>query len=225
MRIAGNGHPQANGHPAESHYVNAPVEHHDDRAHTPVQDMEREASHESAAPTEHQVPIIVEPPSQPSSQFSAPTEPAHEPEPQYASEPTAEPPAAPAPVPEPARAPSPIPVPPPASVPAPEPAAAPAPAPEPIIITKENPVNEELYAKLQRALEEIDRLKNEIAQLSSPAAQELRRRTRKLSDADSYAGSDVQTAVEEPPFQQEGVPLQIVVIIALGVFVTTYLFF
>ncbi|CAA7271333.1 unnamed protein product [Cyclocybe aegerita] len=138
------------------------------------------------------------------------------------------------------RAPSPasIPVPAPVTVPA----AAPAPVqPEPIYITRENPVNEELYAKYNTALAEIEKLHGQIAALSSEVAQaqqqillyqqqavtqqELRRRTRRLSDADSAAGSDVQTMVEDPPLQQEGVPLQVVVIIALGVFVTTYLFF
>ena len=44
-------------------------------------------------------------------------------------------------------------------------------------------------------------------------------------DADSAAGSDALTMVEELPLQQDGVPLQVVVIIALGVFITTYLFF
>jgi prefoldin subunit 5 len=100
------------------------------------------------------------------------------------------------------------------------------PQPEPIIITRENPVNEELYAKFNMAQAEIERLKAQIAALSTPAAQELRRRTRKLSDPDSVAASDVQTIVEGgESLQQEGVPLQVVVIIALGVFVMTYLFF
>ena len=73
---------------------------------------------------------------------------------------------------------------------------------------------------------EIERLKAQIAALSTPVAQELRRRTRKLSDPDSVAGSDAQTMIEVgEPLQQEGVPLQVVVIIALGVFVMTYLFF
>jgi len=108
-------------------------------------------------------------------------------------------------------------------VPMPEPVHAPPPAP--VIITKENPVNEELYAKYNMALAEIDQLKTQITTLSTPAAQELRRRTRKLSDADSAAGSDVLTMVEDSPLHQEGVPLQVVVIIALGVFITTYLFF
>jgi hypothetical protein len=36
--------------------------------------------------------------------------------------------------------------------------------------------------------------------------------------------TEVSSYVDEP-YQPEGVPLQIVIIIALGVFVTTYLFF
>jgi hypothetical protein len=92
--------------------------------------------------------------------------------------------------------------------------------PVPVIITKENPVNEELYAKYNHAQLEIERLKEQIASLS-----ELRRRPRAPSDADSTVASDIQTVIEETPFQQEGVPVQIVVIIAFGVFFTTYLFF
>ena len=95
------------------------------------------------------------------------------------------------------------------------------PAPVPIIITRENPVNEELYSKYNHAQLEIERLKEQIASLS-----ELRRRPRVPSDTGSYTGaSDIQTIVEEAPIHQEGVPLQVVVIIAFGVFITTYLFF
>jgi len=92
--------------------------------------------------------------------------------------------------------------------------------PSPVIITKENPLNEELYAKYQHAQSEIKRLKEQVASLS-----ELRKRARAPSDAGSTVASDIQTVVEESPFQQEGVPLQVVVIIAFGVFFTTYLFF
>ncbi|KAF8798990.1 PapD-like protein [Phlegmacium glaucopus] len=93
-------------------------------------------------------------------------------------------------------------------------------APTPIIITRENPVNEELYAKYNLAQVEIERLKEQVASLS-----ELRRRPRVPSDAGSTAASDVQTMVEDGPIHQEGVPLQVVVVIAFGVFITTYLFF
>ncbi|KAJ7612413.1 hypothetical protein B0H17DRAFT_1117188 [Mycena rosella] len=53
-----------------------------------------------------------------------------------------------------------------------------------------------------------------------PATIPLQRRTRKLSDE----RTTVDVAVEGTPIQ-EGVPPQVVVIIALGVFITTYLFF
>jgi hypothetical protein len=90
----------------------------------------------------------------------------------------------------------------------------------PVIITRENPVNEELYAKYNHAQLEIERLKEQVASLS-----ELRRRPRAVSDDGSTVASDIQTIVEESPIHQEGVPLQVVVIIAFGVFIMTYLFF
>jgi vesicle-associated membrane protein-associated protein A len=93
-------------------------------------------------------------------------------------------------------------------------------APAPVIITRENPFNEELYAKYNHAQLEIERLKEQVASLS-----ELRRRPRALSDDGSTVASDIQTIVEESPVHQEGVPLQVVVIIAFGVFIMTYLFF
>ena len=93
-------------------------------------------------------------------------------------------------------------------------------APAPVIITRENPVNEELYAKYNHAQLEIERLKEQVASLS-----ELRRRPRVISDDGSTVASDIQTIVEESPVHQEGVPLQVVVIIAFGVFIMTYLFF
>lgn len=92
--------------------------------------------------------------------------------------------------------------------------------PAPVIITKENPLNEEMYAKYNHAQLEIERLKEQVASLS-----ELRRRPRALSDDGSTVASDIQAIVEESPLHQEGVPLQVVVIIAFGVFIMTYLFF
>lgn len=92
-------------------------------------------------------------------------------------------------------------------------------APAPVII-RENPLNEELYAKYNHAQVEIERLKEQVASLS-----ELRRRPRALSDDGSTVASDIQTIVEESPIHQEGVPLQVVVVIAFGVFIMTYLFF
>ena len=92
--------------------------------------------------------------------------------------------------------------------------------PSPVIITRENPINEEMYAKYNHAQLEIERLKEQVASLS-----ELRRRPRLISDDGSTVASDIQTIVEESPVHQEGVPLQVVVIIAFGVFIMTYLFF
>ena len=114
--------------------------------------------------------------------------------------------------------------------PAPTPSQEPAPASaaaEPIYITRENPVNEEMFAKFNMAQAEIERLKAQLAALTlqSQSQGELRRRTRRHSDTDSAAGSEALTAVEDAHVQPEGVPLQVVVGIALGVFVTTYLFF
>jgi len=213
--------PAANGH----HYLDSsmmasapsqPLQ--EERAPTPTHDaIERETSAETVEVP--QVPTIVEPFDRhtPSPPPPAPAAPVHDPEPEYTvvdpiheSEP------------EPTFAPAveePLPVPPP--VPAPVPVVA-----EPIYITRENPVNEELYAKYQQAKAEIERLQSQVSTLSQPPPpSELRRRTRRLSDADSAAGSEAMTMIEDAPLQQEGVPLQVVVIIALGVFVTTYLFF
>jgi len=82
-------------------------------------------------------------------------------------------------------------------------------------------VNEELYAKFMEAEREIDRLRSTMATMAA-APPQLRQRTRALSDSGSTAETDIQTMGS---LQQEGVPLQVVVIIALGVFITTYLFF
>jgi len=102
-------------------------------------------------------------------------------------------------------------------------------------------VNEELEAKYYAAQAEIQRLRALLAAVPDPssvapdsiaptsiAPSDFRRRhTSALSDdGETYAGSDVGTMVEhDSVIHQEGVPLQVVVIIALGVFITTYLFF
>lgn len=75
-----------------------------------------------------------------------------------------------------------------------------------------------------------------VANLASSAQNQasemgLRRRTRALTDDGSYVGGDSvaddETVVERSTSvaTESGVPLQVVIIIALGVFVTTYLFF
>ncbi|KAF5385665.1 hypothetical protein D9757_005475 [Collybiopsis confluens] len=103
---------------------------------------------------------------------------------------------------------------PPAPVVVPAPAAAPAfiPAPAP----------PELSEELMDARAEIERLRSLLAAAAPPS--ELRKRTRRMSD-ETIAPSDVGTMIEEPLMAQDGVPLQVVVIIALGVFIMTYLFF
>lgn len=102
-------------------------------------------------------------------------------------------------------------------------------------------INQELEAKYIAAQDEIQRLRDLLAAVPDPsslapesiaptsiAPSDFRRRhTSALSDdGETYAGSDVGTMVEhDSVIHQEGVPLQVVVIIALGVFITTYLFF
>ncbi|KAF8919008.1 PapD-like protein [Mucidula mucida] len=87
------------------------------------------------------------------------------------------------------------------------------------------PPSDELLTKYQEAEAEIERLRGLLA-AAAPPVTELRKRSRRYSDADTIVpGSDVGTYIDEPPMQPDGVPLQVVVIIALGVFIMTYLFF
>lgn len=94
--------------------------------------------------------------------------------------------------------------------------------------------NPELMAKLNEAQAEISRLRKLISSMPDPSTAstqtsptELRRRTRATSDDGSTVVSqtDVSSYVDEQVMAPEGVPLQVVIIIALGVFITTYLFF
>ncbi|KAJ7600728.1 PapD-like protein [Mycena floridula] len=87
-----------------------------------------------------------------------------------------------------------------------------------------SPPSDELLIKYQDAQAEIERLRSLLAAAAPP--QETRRRTRRLSNEETTApSSDVGTLMMDDQLHQEGVPLQVVVIIALGVFITTYLFF
>lgn len=86
------------------------------------------------------------------------------------------------------------------------------------------PPSDELLIKFQEAQAEIERLRTLLA-AAAPPETELRRRRRDSETETIIPGSDVGTFLEDPSFQQDGVPLQVVVIIALGVFITTYLFF
>lgn len=210
---------------ASSHYQ--PLE---ERVHTPSNEMlEHQSSQEAPAPNVPKIiePTYVEPPREltpPPPPMPAPvltTAPEH----RYVQERVPEPPVHHEPI---------APIPPVAVMPAPIPPQPPIVQPDPIIITRENPINEELYAKYNQALAEVDHLQATLNNLQvklkhaeeRPApVSELRRRTRRLSDADSAAGSDTMTMVDDAPMTQEGVPLNIVIAIALGVFVTTYVFF
>jgi len=107
-------------------------------------------------------------------------------------------------------------------VPVSEPIPVPAPA-----ATSDESFNDELLAKYSAAQAEIERLRATLASMVASPPDELRRRNRTLSDdGASVVETDVATVLEDNHYhQQEGVPLQLVVIIALGVFITTYLFF
>lgn len=110
------------------------------------------------------------------------------------------------------------------------------PAPAPIAPVPSQQIidpNPELVTKLSEAQAEIARLRKLISSMPDPSTvstqtspTEMRRRGRARSDDGStvVSGTDVSYA-EEHVTSPDGVPLQVVIIIALGVFVTTYLFF
>lgn len=103
--------------------------------------------------------------------------------------------------------------------PAPTPILPPAPTSAPVPA-----IPAEFEAELKEARAEIERLRSLLAGAGPPT--ELRKRTRRLSDDISVVpGSEVGTVIDDGPLPQEGVPLQVVVIISLLVFITTYLFF
>jgi vesicle-associated membrane protein-associated protein A len=91
---------------------------------------------------------------------------------------------------------------------------------------------QDLDEKLGEATAEINRLRALLAAMPEPEAKEeprsetngVRRRHHKSPSTVTGTETEVSSYVDEP-YQPEGVPLQIVIIIALGVFVTTYLFF
>ena len=97
------------------------------------------------------------------------------------------------------------------------------PIPVPVPATVSEHPDAELLAKYNAAQAEIGRLRATIQSMAASPPDELRRRNRALSDDGVSVDDDVATVVED--HHQEGVPLQLVVIIALGVFITTYLFF
>ena len=91
---------------------------------------------------------------------------------------------------------------------------------------------QDLDEKLAEATAEVNRLRALLAAMPEPEAKEeprsepsgARRRHHRAPSTVVGSETDVSSYVDEP-YQPEGVPLQIVIIIALGVFVTTYLFF
>lgn len=91
---------------------------------------------------------------------------------------------------------------------------------------------QELDDKLAEMRAEVERLRGLLAEMPEPKAKEesssepsgMRRRHHRAPSTVAGTETEVSSYVDEP-YQPEGVPLQIVIIIALGVFVTTYLFF
>ncbi|KAF8627427.1 hypothetical protein AX17_006242 [Amanita inopinata Kibby_2008] len=122
---------------------------------------------------------------------------------------------------EPAAAPAPVPVPPPVSSRRAS-GQAPASPTSQIQNIESHPAFRHLASQYNLALSEIEHLRDELTTTSIAAESELRRRTKAQSEVGSVVtDTDV---VEDTAFHQEGVPLQVVVIIALAVFITTYLF-
>jgi len=87
-----------------------------------------------------------------------------------------------------------------------------------------HPAFQELLTRYNTVLLELEQsqLRNEYASSSGTPTSELRQRRKGRSEVDTVAGeSDI---VDDTIYHQDGVPLQVVVIIALAVFITTYLF-
>ena len=110
----------------------------------------------------------------------------------------------------------------------------PVPAP-PVVPVPSSEPNPEFLSKYKDAQAEIQRLRSLLAAVPDPSSvassgtspTELRERHRSKgprSDDGTVIDSEV-TYVSDSSLQPEGVPLQIVVIIASLVFITTYLFF
>jgi len=104
--------------------------------------------------------------------------------------------------------------------------------PQPRQPTPQPSREQDLDKQLGDATAEIDRLRALLAAMPKPEAQDeshhepsgVRKRHRRAPSTVTGTDTEVSSYVDEP-YQPEGVPLQIVIIIALGVFVTTYLFF
>ena len=114
----------------------------------------------------------------------------------------------------------------------------PQPPPPPVpalMVSAPSEPNSELVGKFNDAQDEIKRLRALLAAVPDPSSvassgtsptvlRERHRSSRPQSDDGTIVGSET-TYVSDAPLQPEGVPLQVVVIIALLVFITTYLFF
>ncbi|EAU86001.2 hypothetical protein CC1G_03024 [Coprinopsis cinerea okayama7 len=205
--------PPANGHQPIPPFAAPPPPQEPPRPSTPPAvdySVAREESQDHTQPQFNNIPVVNEP------SHRAPTPPPAVP--QVAAVPPPQPPVQVEHAPQPVRAAAPVPVPPPA----------PARAPSPVIITQENPINEQLVVENEELRGQIESLKHELAlqraenQEAQQAVSELRRR-RRSSIGDS--GSDVRTAVDEPNIHQDGVPLNVVVLISFTVFFMTYIFF
>ncbi len=119
------------------------------------------------------------------------------------------------------------------NVPSPQPPPPPAPA---LMAPAPSEPNLEMAAKFNDAQEEIKRLRALLAAVPDPSSvassgtsptvlRERHRSSRALSDDGTVVGSETTYVSDAAALQPEGVPLQVVVIIALLVFITTYLFF
>ncbi|KAJ7459919.1 PapD-like protein [Mycena latifolia] len=91
--------------------------------------------------------------------------------------------------------------------------------PPPVVLP---PAADAYAARYAEAQAEIERLRALLAASQPAPPTELRRRTREQSAEDV---TTADTAALRETLYKEGVPLEVVLIIALGVFVTTYLFF
>jgi len=111
----------------------------------------------------------------------------------------------------------------------------PPPPPAPLVAPAPSEPDPEFVAKYKDAQGEIQRLRALLAAVPDPSSvassgtsptviRERHHSSRARSDDGTVVGSET-TYVSDASLQAEGVPLQVVVTIALLVFITTYLFF
>jgi hypothetical protein len=111
---------------------------------------------------------------------------------------------------------------------APEPEPAPLPIPP---VSSRRPSGQSVPVSLQPEDIESHPLYQELLAEYNAALAELQKLRRELDESSRYEGTksrpyanSVASDIDDNVYQQDGVPLQIVVIIALAVFITTYLF-